>query len=45
MNFQIKSIEDYNAAYQKSVEKPEEFWAEIAENFQWKKKWDKVLDL
>jgi acetyl-CoA synthetase len=44
MNFQIKSIEDYNAAYQKSVEKPEEFWAEIAENFQWKKKWDKVLD-
>ncbi len=44
MNFQISSIEDYNAAYQKSVEKPEEFWAEIAENFQWKKKWDKVLD-
>jgi acetyl-CoA synthetase len=44
MNFQIKSIEEYNAAYQKSVEKPEEFWAEIAENFQWKKKWDKVLD-
>ena len=44
MNFQIKSIEDYKAAYQKSVNNPEIFWAEIAENFQWKKKWDKVLD-
>ncbi|MBC7654993.1 MAG: acetate--CoA ligase [Oligoflexus sp.] len=44
MNFQIKSIEDYKAAYQKSVDNPEIFWAEIAENFQWKKKWDKVLD-
>lgn len=44
MNFQIKSLEEYHAAYQKSVEQPEEFWAEIAGHFQWKKKWDKVLE-
>lgn len=44
MNFQIKSIEDYNEAYKKSVEAPEEFWADIASNFKWQKKWDKVLD-
>jgi acetyl-CoA synthetase len=44
MNFQIKSIEDYQLAYKKSVDEPEEFWAEIASNFQWRKKWDKVLE-
>ncbi|MEO5910214.1 MAG: acetate--CoA ligase [Pelobium sp.] len=44
MNFQIKSIEEYHAAYEKSVAQPEEFWAEIAGHFQWKKKWDKVLE-
>src|SRR5580658_6898948 len=42
--YQIKSFEQYQAAYKKSVEKPEDFWAEVAENFQWKKKWDKVLE-
>lgn len=40
--YQIKSFDEYNDAYQKSIEKPEEFWGEIAENFTWKKKWDKV---
>lgn len=34
----------YREAYEKSVKEPENFWAEIAENFQWKRKWDKVLD-
>ena len=42
--YQIKSLEDYHQAYQKSVEQPEAFWAEIAENFVWKKKWEKVLE-
>jgi acetyl-CoA synthetase len=41
---QVKSIEEYNQAYHKSVEQPEQFWAEIADNFLWKKKWDKVLE-
>ncbi len=39
----ISSIEEYNSQYKKSVEQPEEFWAEVAENFSWKKKWDNVL--
>ncbi len=39
---QIKSLEQYNEAYKKSIENPEEFWGEVAENFTWKKKWDKV---
>ena len=40
--YQIKNIDEYNEAYQKSIENPEEFWGDIAENFTWKKKWDKV---
>lgn len=42
--YQIKSLEEYHEAYEKSVSNPEGFWAEIAENFMWRKKWDKVLD-
>ncbi len=42
--YQIKTFEEYHANYKKSVEKPEEFWAEVAENFYWRKKWDKVLE-
>ncbi len=42
--FQIKSQEQYEKAYRESVERPEEFWASVAENFQWRKKWDKVLE-
>lgn len=42
--YQIKSLEAYKAAYQKSVDDPETFWGEIAENFTWRKKWDKVLN-
>jgi acetyl-CoA synthetase len=42
--FDIKSIEDYNTAYAESVRNPESFWADIASNFHWKKKWDEVLN-
>ncbi|HQW23390.1 MAG TPA: acetate--CoA ligase [Bacteroidia bacterium] len=42
--YQIKSLDQYHAAYKKSIEQPEQFWGEIAETFRWKKKWDKVLD-
>lgn len=41
---QIKTLEEYKTAYKKSVDAPEEFWAEIASEFLWQKKWDKVLD-
>lgn len=42
--YQIKSFDEYKAAYKKSVDEPEAFWASVAENFVWKKKWDKVLE-
>ncbi|MBL4710246.1 MAG: AMP-binding protein, partial [Flavobacteriales bacterium] len=41
---QINSKEEYKAIYQRSVSEPEAFWEEIASNFKWKKKWDKVLE-
>ncbi|MBG6236847.1 acetyl-CoA synthetase [Pedobacter sp. CAN_A7] len=40
---QINTKEDYQRSYQFSIEQPEEFWAGIANTFQWRKKWDKVL--
>lgn len=42
--YQLQSFEAYLAAYQKSIQDPEGFWAEVAENFTWQKKWDKVLE-
>ena len=42
--YQITSYDQYKEEYKKSVEQPEEFWAGVAENFEWKKKWDKVLE-
>ena len=42
--FQIKSQEQYEMAYRVSVNQPEQFWASVAENFLWRKKWDKVLE-
>ncbi len=44
MSLQIKSFEEYQAAYQRSIENPEAFWADIASTFHWYKKWDKVLE-
>ena len=42
--YQISSFDDYLEKYRKSIEQPEKFWTEVAENFTWKKKWDKVVD-
>lgn len=42
--YQIRTQEAYRSAWQKSVEDPEQFWADVASNFEWKKRWDKVLD-
>ncbi|MBS1741455.1 MAG: acetate--CoA ligase [Bacteroidetes bacterium] len=42
--YQIKSLEQYHADYKRSVEDPEAFWGNVAENFTWRRKWDKVLD-
>jgi propionyl-CoA synthetase len=34
----------YEAVYRRSIDKPEEFWGEAAEDLVWFKRWDKVLD-
>ena len=40
----LKNFEEYQEKYQQSIENPEQFWAEIAADFQWRKPWTKVLD-
>ncbi len=40
----IQNQKDYLRTYQQSIEQPEPFWAEVAEDFLWKKKWDKILE-
>ncbi|MGB0868645.1 MAG: acetate--CoA ligase [Flavobacteriales bacterium] len=40
----VNSYIKYHQEYEKSIDKPEEFWNEIAHTFSWKKKWDKVLE-
>ncbi|OFY85679.1 MAG: acetate--CoA ligase [Bacteroidetes bacterium RIFCSPLOWO2_12_FULL_35_15] len=40
----ITSFEQYQQEYKRSVETPEAFWAEQAEQFTWHKKWDNVLE-
>jgi len=39
----IKTFEEYQVAYQQSVDDPEGYWAEIGQQFQWRKPWKKVL--
>ena len=40
----IQSFEDYQEQYNESIKEPEQFWAEVANEFVWKKKWNKVLE-
>lgn len=42
--YQIKSLEQYQADYKRSMEDPAEFWSTIAEHFTWKKKWHTTLN-
>ncbi len=44
MEFKIDNFEQYQSIYAHSIAAPEAFWASVAENFLWKRKWDKVLD-
>ncbi|UOQ96068.1 acetate--CoA ligase [Hymenobacter sp. 5317J-9] len=37
-----RSLEEYHADYQRSIQDPDAFWAEAAEPFTWRKKWDTV---
>ena len=41
--WRINTWKEYESAYQNSVDNPEGFWADIAKQFTWRKKWDTVL--
>jgi acetyl-CoA synthetase len=43
-SYQIKTYEAYQKAYKESIANPGTFWEGIANEFSWKKKWDKVLE-
>ena len=44
-NYHLQNFADYLESYKKSIDSPEEFWADIATNhFTWQKKWDQVLN-
>ena len=40
----VPSMEDYKKRYEESLKDPEGFWAGVAEDLFWYKKWDQVLD-
>lgn len=40
----IKSFAQYKSLYDASIKNPEKFWAKIAGELDWFKKWNKVLD-
>jgi len=44
MKAYIKKMEEYWELYQKSINDPARFWEELAEQLDWYKKWDKVLE-
>ena len=44
MKSKIDSLAEYFKEYEKSVNDPEKFWEGIANEFIWRKKWDKVLE-
>lgn len=44
MSHKIETLSEYFKVYEESVEHPEAFWGGVAESFQWKKPWEKVLD-
>ena len=40
----ISSQAEYQQAYKESIEQPEKFWAAVADDFVWRKKWDSILE-
>src|SRR4030042_5887305 len=44
MKAYIKNLEEYRKLYQRSIDDPEGFWGELAEQLDWFKRWEKVLD-
>ncbi|MBI4822677.1 MAG: acetate--CoA ligase [Nitrospirae bacterium] len=40
----VRSAEEYKRLYEESIQNPEGFWAKMAEEVFWFKKWDRVMD-
>lgn len=40
----IKSSDEYEALYRRSIEDPDAFWAEMADTLDWSARWEKVSD-
>ncbi|MCS6992069.1 MAG: acetate--CoA ligase [Chitinophagales bacterium] len=43
MALRITSLREYDQQYQRSIEEPEAFWSEVASDFHWQQKWDRVF--
>jgi len=43
-NAHIKSLDEYQSEYDRSISDPDAFWAEKASEYHWFKKWDKVRE-
>ena len=41
-NAHLKNMEEYQTMYQKSIDDPEGFWTEVADEFHWYSKWETV---
>jgi acetyl-CoA synthetase len=44
MSYVIKSFEEYKEKYAQSVDAPEAFWEEVANEFHWQQPWSKTLE-
>ncbi len=42
--YRIRSFEEYQAQYRRSVAEPEAFWGDVAASYLWKKPWHQVLE-
>src|SRR6476660_8964784 len=40
----VKSMDEYRRLYKASIDDPEKFWADAANELHWFKKWDRVLE-
>jgi len=40
----VKSTDQYREMYKRSLEDPDGFWSEVADEFYWDKKWNRVAD-
>ena len=43
-NAHLKNMDEYHNMYKKSIHDPETFWAEVADDFHWFSRWDKVRE-